>query len=74
MHPYVFSKFAFQSRGQPWAQGHRISNLSFAQKPYNYRVLEELGKSHPYCLSFDYEFEFEYDDVFFAYCIPYTYS
>ncbi len=25
-------------------------------------------------MSFDYQFEFDNDEVYFAYCIPYTYS
>jgi hypothetical protein len=74
MQPYVFSKRSFENRGQPWMQGNRISGINFTQKPYNYRILDDVVPSHPYCLSFDYEFEHQQDRVYFAYCIPYTYS
>ena len=35
---------------------------------------ETLHRKRYFCLSFDFEFEYENDKVFFAYSVPYTYS
>jgi murein tripeptide amidase MpaA len=37
-------------------------------------VYENCSNIRVYKLSFDYNFEEEDDEVYFAYCIPYTYS
>ena len=75
MQPYIFSKQLFQTKNLGWAQGSpQVSNVNFTQKPLNYKILSEKITTNPYCYSFEYEFIHPNDEVFFAYCIPYTYS
>ena len=46
-----------------------------AKKQLRYKFLyETLKVLNLYTLTLQYEFEEEDDEVFFAYCIPYTYS
>lgn len=73
MRPYIFSKQKSQKYNQTWEQGG--SNVSVVEKPFRYDlVYQMIDPSVVYRLSFDYEFEEEDDEVYFAYSIPYTYS
>lgn len=58
MQPYMYSRKCNQVKDQGWCQGGpSISNVSFAQKAFNYRILSDKVSTNPYCYSFDYEFE-----------------
>lgn len=48
--------------------------MVFCEKKFNYHIIEDRVSTKSYCYSYDYEFAYEDDKVFFAYCIPYTYS
>ena len=76
MAPYFFSKKNHKSKDKGWVQGDKnITNITFEAKKYHYSVLEgKIPDKTPYCLSFNYDFESEDDEIYFAYCIPYTYS
>lgn len=75
MQPYIFSRKNHEHRSQGWQQGSPcVSNVSFNQKPFNYKILADRISMVPYCYSFEYEFVEPNDEVYFAYCIPYTYS
>jgi cytosolic carboxypeptidase protein 2/3 len=69
--PYVKSKKAEKLRGDDWEQKGDEVELETASMRY-----EILGSkaNNFFRLSFTYDFEFEDDEVFFAYCVPYTYS
>lgn len=46
-----------------------------AKQELRYEYLEEkLTKYSYHCLELEYEFEYQEDEVFFAYCVPYTFS
>ena len=46
-----------------------------AKKDLRYHFLyETMQVSELYAMTIEYEFEYEEDEVFFSYCIPYTYS
>lgn len=73
MKPYVFSKLKYAKTGTGWQQS--ANNVTFGQCKLRYEFIYERCKARPFSrLSFEYEFEQEQDEVFFAYCIPYTYS
>lgn len=73
MRPYVFSKKKYEKGSAQWQQDG--SNVELIEKKLRYELIEEMIDSPcVYRLSFDYDFEYEDDEVFFAYTIPYTYS
>lgn len=63
MKPYVYKK----SVGQ-WVQAG--INVTYNGRKFRYEGLEEVRYQ---CLSFIYEFK-DSEDVYFAYCVPYSYS
>ena len=71
--PFVFSRRGYETTGRGWEQGGE--NCRCESVPLRYEIAYELAEVPEYYrLSFDYEFEYEQDEVFFAYCVPYSYS
>ena len=67
MKPFVFSRI----EGSGWAQ----ASVGTTYEPKNLRYAEsEPPSKQLHCLSFTFEFPHDYDDVYFAYGIPYSYS
>lgn len=73
MKPYVFSKQKHKKIGQGWVQDGTNVNFGPAKLRYDF-VYDRCRVKALSRLSFDYNFEHEHDEVWFAYCIPYTYS
>lgn len=62
MQPYIFSKKANELHQTPWSQGNSsVSNVSYHQKPFNYKILSDKVSSNYYCYSFEYDFTHEKD-------------
>lgn len=73
MRPYVFSKKKHEKSGRKWEQDG--ANVELVERKLRYSLIEEVMESpHVFKLSFDYVFDEEDDEVFFAYSLPYTYS
>lgn len=69
MRPVVWSKKKNEENGEKWhLSGHDISYYSskFNRKRQAYY--------HHFTLSIKYDFQYENDLVYFAYCYPYTFS
>ena len=67
MRPYVLSR----EDGKGWKQAN--VEVSYEKKGLRYKEAKEHVKPF-YCLSFVYEFERDYDEIYFCYGIPYSYS
>ena len=74
MKPSFWSLKNHQQTGQGWY--HAGKHVDYEISPYH----EEINKMNPhkpksyYVLSFDYRFEYDMDEVFCAYTVPYTYT
>ena len=74
MKPSFWSHQAYQKSGQSWFHGG--FNVDYDISPYH----GEINKMNPlkpksyYAMSFDFKFDYESDEVFVAYTIPYTYT
>ena len=74
MKPSIWSLKNYLSTGVGWYHGG--FNVDYDISPYH----EEINKMNPhkpksyYCMSFDFKFNYEADEVFVAYTIPYTYT
>lgn len=73
MRPYIFSRKKYEKKRRLWEQDG--ANVILTEKPLRYSlVYEMIDPPTAYRLSFDYIFDEEDDEVYFAYSIPYTYS
>ena len=74
MKPSLWSLRAFQRNGRGWYHGG--FNVEYDISPYH----SEINKMNPhkpksyYAMSFTYKFDYDDDEVFVAYTIPYTYT
>lgn len=76
MKPYIFSEYLRQTKDVGWAQAGE--NVRYHRKPLTYDFLPELYDEEDYytynCLSFDYTFDVDWEEVHFAYTPPFSYS
>jgi hypothetical protein len=74
MKPSLWSLKNYNKNRQGWFHGG--FNIDYDISPYHV----EINKMNPhkpksyYVMSFDYKFDFELDEVYVAYTIPYTYT
>lgn len=74
MKPSIWSNKAHNENGIGWYHGG--TGVEYDISPYHV----EINKMNPhkpksyYCCSFSYTFEYEEDEVYIAYTIPYTYT
>lgn len=82
MKPLIYSKKQAEQRELGWLRaGDEIAyypSTSTRQRIFN-TILEEDGMTQlplnsTYTLSFKIQFKYDNDEVYFAYCFPYTYS
>lgn len=84
MKPLVYSKKESEHSGQGWYRtGEDIAYYPTPQKPYKPSHPCYVPPPQPwnhtqqnalYTLSFKMTFKHDHDEVYFAYCYPYTYS
>ncbi|EAR82912.1 zinc carboxypeptidase family protein (macronuclear) [Tetrahymena thermophila SB210] len=74
MKPYILSEVALKHLKKDWTQ--EGNNVSYTKQNYRYNFLydEDDNGKQPYQLSFEYEFLYENDTVWFAFCVPYTFT
>jgi len=73
MKPYVFSRKKYEKHGVRWQQDGLA--VTFQQRRLRYGFLYEKCRVKAYWqLSFALDFEYADDEIFVAYCVPYTYS
>ena len=81
MKPYVLSKYMRESKAVTWQQAGE--NLNYTRlvlaeqgqdKQINGAIYRVNNFENNFCLSFDYTFEYENDEVSFSYSPPYTFS
>jgi len=65
----IFSIKKHNFEGVKWFKGG--DNVTFGSSEFN---RDHHKEQHYYCLSFEYNFEYEFDEVYFAAWQPYTYS
>lgn len=66
MRPSVFSRLA----SREWE--HTGTNITYTRSQLRYPVCDEINSL--WCLSFEYTFAKDFDEVYFAYSPPYSYS
>jgi hypothetical protein len=75
MKPYVYSEYLKQTKELYWFQGG--DNVTYRRRKLGYDFLDEEYEPEQitcFCLSFNYSFEVDWEEVQFAYCPPFTYS
>eukprot|EP00347_Sterkiella_histriomuscorum_P013611 403364056 len=75
MKPLIYSKKESESRQTGWIRaGEDIAYYQTQKKPGQSNVGLNMTAQQLYTLSFKIQFKYDNDEIYFAYCYPYTYS
>ena len=72
--PFVFSTQLEKDKDIGWKQNGDNVRFRPILTKYQHLLKKRESEKKMYMLSFEYTFEYSLDDVYFAYCIPYSYS